>query len=263
MHWLSLLYLLLRLLHVSAFICHLQGASFILMSYLKGRNGYVVVMYCKCWWPVCTGCCSFVCYVVQLSAYALSWCQRPVLIVCMEHFINLCHLFAMLWLPCVLEVWGIVLRFPAGEREFLLLQSDQRTLRLTQPPVQGLRDLLLGLKRPGRKVDNWPAFLFTLNCGDIPPLLHMPSWEYRNNCRFSTVVLFSGCWCYPNVAVYVKYMQRISCCFCFNITYYYVLLLLLFVLFSHRQNLDLIRCDSNIMLQHSVTVDGTQECMSL
>jgi hypothetical protein len=25
-----------------------------------------VVMYCKCWWAVCTGCCSFVCYVVQL-----------------------------------------------------------------------------------------------------------------------------------------------------------------------------------------------------
>jgi hypothetical protein len=42
---LSLLYLLLRLLHVSAFICHLQGASCILLSYLKGRNGYVVVMY--------------------------------------------------------------------------------------------------------------------------------------------------------------------------------------------------------------------------
>jgi hypothetical protein len=68
MHCLSLLYLLLRLLHVSAFMCHLQGGSCILMSYLKGRNGYVVVMYCKCWWPVCTVCCSVVCYVVQLSS---------------------------------------------------------------------------------------------------------------------------------------------------------------------------------------------------
>jgi hypothetical protein len=28
---------------------------------LEGRNGYVVVMYCKCWWAVCTGC-SFVRY---------------------------------------------------------------------------------------------------------------------------------------------------------------------------------------------------------
>jgi hypothetical protein len=60
MHWLSLLNLLLWLLHVSALLCHLQGASFILMSYLKGRNGCVVVMYCECWWPVCTGCCGFV-----------------------------------------------------------------------------------------------------------------------------------------------------------------------------------------------------------
>jgi hypothetical protein len=38
------------------------------MSYLKGSNDYVVVMYCKCWWPVCTGCCSVVRYVVQLSS---------------------------------------------------------------------------------------------------------------------------------------------------------------------------------------------------
>jgi hypothetical protein len=42
MHWLLFLYLLLRLLHVSALMCHLQGASFILMSYLKIRNGCVV-----------------------------------------------------------------------------------------------------------------------------------------------------------------------------------------------------------------------------
>jgi hypothetical protein len=41
-------------------MCHLQGASFILTSYLKGRNGCVAVIYCKCWWPVCTGCCSIV-----------------------------------------------------------------------------------------------------------------------------------------------------------------------------------------------------------
>jgi hypothetical protein len=39
-----------------------------LMSYLKGRNDYAVVMYCKCCWPVCTGCCSFVRHFVQLSA---------------------------------------------------------------------------------------------------------------------------------------------------------------------------------------------------
>jgi hypothetical protein len=48
-------------------MCHLQGASFILMSYLKIQDGCVVVMYCKCWWPVCTGCCSFVrrCAVIK------------------------------------------------------------------------------------------------------------------------------------------------------------------------------------------------------
>jgi hypothetical protein len=70
MHWvITLLYLIRSLLHVSAFICHLQGASCIFMSYLRGRNGCVVVMYCKCWWAVCTGCCG-VCYVVQLSAYS-------------------------------------------------------------------------------------------------------------------------------------------------------------------------------------------------
>jgi hypothetical protein len=36
-------HLLLRLLHVSAFICHLQGAFCILLSCLKGRNDNVVV----------------------------------------------------------------------------------------------------------------------------------------------------------------------------------------------------------------------------
>jgi hypothetical protein len=51
-------------------MCHLQEASFILTSYLKVRNGCVVVMYCKFWWPLCTECCSFVRYVVQLSVYA-------------------------------------------------------------------------------------------------------------------------------------------------------------------------------------------------
>jgi hypothetical protein len=42
----GILYLLLRLLHVSAFICHLQGASGILLSYLKGSGfgGLVVSM---------------------------------------------------------------------------------------------------------------------------------------------------------------------------------------------------------------------------
>jgi hypothetical protein len=44
-YWLSLLYLLLRLLYVSALMCHLQGASFILVSYLKVRNGCVIGMY--------------------------------------------------------------------------------------------------------------------------------------------------------------------------------------------------------------------------
>jgi hypothetical protein len=47
-------------------MCRLQGASFIRMSYLKIRNGCVVVMYCECWWPVYTGCCGLVCYVVVL-----------------------------------------------------------------------------------------------------------------------------------------------------------------------------------------------------
>jgi hypothetical protein len=35
MHWLLFLYLLPRLLHVSALMCHLQEASFIFASYFK------------------------------------------------------------------------------------------------------------------------------------------------------------------------------------------------------------------------------------
>jgi hypothetical protein len=68
MHLLSPLYSICRLLHVSASLCHLQGDSYVLMSYLKAELVMLFVMYCECWWPVCTGCCSFVCYVVQLSA---------------------------------------------------------------------------------------------------------------------------------------------------------------------------------------------------
>jgi hypothetical protein len=45
MHWLLFLYLLLRLLHVSALMCHFQGASFTLVSYLKVRNSFVIGMY--------------------------------------------------------------------------------------------------------------------------------------------------------------------------------------------------------------------------
>jgi hypothetical protein len=33
----SLLYLILRLLHVSASMCHLQGTSYVLLSYLKAE----------------------------------------------------------------------------------------------------------------------------------------------------------------------------------------------------------------------------------
>jgi hypothetical protein len=38
-----------------------------LLSYLKAEMVTLFVRYCECWWPVCTGSCSFVCYVVQLS----------------------------------------------------------------------------------------------------------------------------------------------------------------------------------------------------
>jgi hypothetical protein len=37
-HWLLFLYLLLRLLHVSTLMCHLQGASFIFVSYWKSET---------------------------------------------------------------------------------------------------------------------------------------------------------------------------------------------------------------------------------
>jgi hypothetical protein len=66
MHLLSLLYLIRWLLYVSASMYHLQGASYVLMSYLKAELVMLFVIYCEFWWPVCTGCCSFVCYVVQL-----------------------------------------------------------------------------------------------------------------------------------------------------------------------------------------------------
>jgi hypothetical protein len=39
------------------------------MNYLKAEIVMLFVMYCECWWPVCTGCCVSVCYVVQLSAH--------------------------------------------------------------------------------------------------------------------------------------------------------------------------------------------------
>jgi hypothetical protein len=45
MHRLLFLYLPLKLLHVSALVFLLQGASFILVSYLKVRNGCVIGMY--------------------------------------------------------------------------------------------------------------------------------------------------------------------------------------------------------------------------
>jgi hypothetical protein len=38
-----------------------------LLESLKWLCQRDVPMYCKCWWPVCTGCCSFVRYFVQLS----------------------------------------------------------------------------------------------------------------------------------------------------------------------------------------------------
>jgi hypothetical protein len=36
------------------------------MNYLKAELVMLFVIYCECWWPVFTGCCGFVCYVVQL-----------------------------------------------------------------------------------------------------------------------------------------------------------------------------------------------------
>jgi hypothetical protein len=47
-------------------MCRLQGASYVLMSCLKVEIFMLFVVYCECCWPVCTGCCGFVCYVVQL-----------------------------------------------------------------------------------------------------------------------------------------------------------------------------------------------------
>jgi hypothetical protein len=65
---LLLLYSIRRLLHVSASMCHLQGASYVLVSYLKTEMVMLFVMNCECWWAVCSGCCGYVCYVVQLCA---------------------------------------------------------------------------------------------------------------------------------------------------------------------------------------------------
>jgi hypothetical protein len=62
-------YSIRRLLHVSASMCHLKGVFYVLMSYLKAELVMLFVMSCECWWSVCTGCCSFVCYVAQMSAY--------------------------------------------------------------------------------------------------------------------------------------------------------------------------------------------------
>jgi hypothetical protein len=31
-------------------MCHLQGASYVLMSYLKAEMVILFVMYCECWW---------------------------------------------------------------------------------------------------------------------------------------------------------------------------------------------------------------------
>jgi hypothetical protein len=45
MRLLLFLYLLLRLLHVSEIMCHLQRAYFILVRYFKVRNGCVIGMY--------------------------------------------------------------------------------------------------------------------------------------------------------------------------------------------------------------------------
>jgi hypothetical protein len=49
----------------TCFGIHVPSSGSFLYPYelLERQNGYVVVMYCKCWWPVCTGCCSFMCYV--------------------------------------------------------------------------------------------------------------------------------------------------------------------------------------------------------
>jgi hypothetical protein len=116
MHWvILLLYLIRRLLHVSASMCHLQGASYVLMSYLKADMVMLFVTYCECWWPVCTGCCSSVRYVVQLSAeqkyprilwnphLSLSW-DRPIqstpLVLFLKESFHMTYL--RLGLPCSL-----------------------------------------------------------------------------------------------------------------------------------------------------------------
>jgi hypothetical protein len=59
------------LLHVSAVACHHQGASEILLSYLKIRlNGWSIM----CGYVACVpDCRGLICCASQLSAYAFSW----------------------------------------------------------------------------------------------------------------------------------------------------------------------------------------------
>jgi hypothetical protein len=47
-------------IHVSS-----SGSFVCLCEFLKEEMFMLFVMYCECWWPVCTGCCGFVCYVVH------------------------------------------------------------------------------------------------------------------------------------------------------------------------------------------------------
>jgi hypothetical protein len=76
-----LLYLIRRLLQISASLCHLQGASHVLVNYLKAETFMLFVIYCECWWPVCTGCCLSVCYIVQLWPVCTGCCRSVCYIV--------------------------------------------------------------------------------------------------------------------------------------------------------------------------------------
>jgi hypothetical protein len=90
-HWfVLLLYSISWLLHVSAVACHHQGASWILLSYLKHKsNGWYIIRVVM--WPVCRsdaccnrgfeshlghGCLSVVCCRVEVSATSWSHFQR-------------------------------------------------------------------------------------------------------------------------------------------------------------------------------------------
>jgi hypothetical protein len=78
MRWvMSLLYLISKLLHVSALVCHLQGTYHVLVSYLKAEISMLFVIYCECWWAVCPGCCGSVCYVVSWAHTAYLYNFRP------------------------------------------------------------------------------------------------------------------------------------------------------------------------------------------